>query len=128
MDRHRRLSVCRYCRIFILTACCPCCIHSVVFIAVALAAVAFIAVALVPVMFCCCAMTVSPPMTDNNPNSSAPATNTPAIGTAAITLAVLLPLLLSGPTTPQPTHPTNAPPPPGKRIKRYTSEGKPVYE
>jgi hypothetical protein len=31
-------------------------------------------------------------------------------------------------TTPQPTHPTNAPPPPGKRIKRYTSEGKPVYE
>jgi hypothetical protein len=31
-------------------------------------------------------------------------------------------------TTPQPTHPTNAEPPPGKRIKRYTSEGKPVYE
>ena len=31
-------------------------------------------------------------------------------------------------TTPQPTHPTNAPPPPGRRIKRYTSEGKPVYE
>ena len=31
-------------------------------------------------------------------------------------------------TTPQPTHPTNAPPPPGKRIKRYTSERKPVYE
>jgi hypothetical protein len=32
-------------------------------------------------------------------------------------------------TTPQPTDPTNAPPPPpGKRIKRYTSEGKPVYE
>ena len=32
-------------------------------------------------------------------------------------------------TTPQPTHTTNAePPPPGKRIKRYTSEGKPIYE
>jgi hypothetical protein len=31
-------------------------------------------------------------------------------------------------TTPQPTHPTNTEPPPGKRIKRYTSEGKPVYE
>ena len=31
-------------------------------------------------------------------------------------------------TTPQPTHPTNAEPPPGRRIKRYTSEGKPVYE
>ncbi|HET6808081.1 MAG TPA: hypothetical protein VFH28_03400 [Nitrososphaera sp.] len=31
-------------------------------------------------------------------------------------------------TTPQPTHSTNAPPPPGRRIKRYTSEGKPVYE
>jgi hypothetical protein len=31
-------------------------------------------------------------------------------------------------TTPQPTQPTNAPPPPGKRIKKYTSEGKPVYE
>ena len=31
-------------------------------------------------------------------------------------------------TAPQPTQPTNAPPPPGKRIKRYTSEGKPVYE
>jgi hypothetical protein len=31
-------------------------------------------------------------------------------------------------TTPQPTHPSNAPPPPGKRIKRYTSEGKPIYE
>src|SRR5918998_3006101 len=31
-------------------------------------------------------------------------------------------------TTPQPTNPTNAPPPPGRRIKRYTSEGKPVYE
>jgi hypothetical protein len=33
-------------------------------------------------------------------------------------------------TTPQPTHPTNAepPPPPGRRIKRYTSEGKPIYE
>jgi hypothetical protein len=29
---------------------------------------------------------------------------------------------------PQPTDPTNAPPPPGKRIKGYTSEGKPVYE
>ena len=31
-------------------------------------------------------------------------------------------------TTPQPTHPTNALPPPGKRIKGYTSEGKPIYE
>ncbi len=32
-------------------------------------------------------------------------------------------------TTPQPSHPTNnAPPPPGKRIKGYTSEGKPIYE
>jgi hypothetical protein len=31
-------------------------------------------------------------------------------------------------TTPQPTHPTNAPPPPGRRIKRYTSEVKPIYE
>jgi hypothetical protein len=31
-------------------------------------------------------------------------------------------------TTPQASHPTNAPPPPGRRIKRYTSEGKPIYE
>ncbi len=31
-------------------------------------------------------------------------------------------------TTPQPTHPTNAEPPPGRRIKKYTSEGKPIYE
>jgi hypothetical protein len=31
-------------------------------------------------------------------------------------------------TTPQPTHPTNAEPLPGKRIKTYTSEGKSVYE
>jgi hypothetical protein len=31
-------------------------------------------------------------------------------------------------TTPQPTHPTNAPPPPGKKIKGYTSEGKAIYE
>ncbi|HZB98912.1 MAG TPA: hypothetical protein VE226_02790 [Nitrososphaeraceae archaeon] len=31
-------------------------------------------------------------------------------------------------TTPQPTRPTNAPPPPGKKIKGYTSEGKPIYE
>jgi hypothetical protein len=31
-------------------------------------------------------------------------------------------------TTPQPTHPTNAEPPPGRRVKRYTSEGKPIYE
>jgi hypothetical protein len=29
-------------------------------------------------------------------------------------------------TTPHPSHPTNAPPPPGRRIKRYTSEGKPI--
>jgi len=26
-------------------------------------------------------------------------------------------------TTPQPSHPTNAEPPPGRRIKKYTSEG-----
>ena len=31
-------------------------------------------------------------------------------------------------TTPQPTRPTNQETPSGKRIKRYTSEGKPVYE
>lgn len=31
-------------------------------------------------------------------------------------------------TTPQSTHPTNAPPPPGRKIKGYTSEGKPIYE
>ena len=31
-------------------------------------------------------------------------------------------------TTHQPYHPENAGSPPGKRIKRYTSEGKPVYE
>ena len=33
-------------------------------------------------------------------------------------------------TTPQPYHPENAgpSPPSGKRIKRYTSDGKPVYE
>jgi hypothetical protein len=31
-------------------------------------------------------------------------------------------------TTPQPTDPTNAPPPPGRKIKGYTSEGKPIYE
>jgi hypothetical protein len=31
-------------------------------------------------------------------------------------------------TTPQPTHPTNEEPPSGRRIKRYTSEGKPIYE
>ena len=31
-------------------------------------------------------------------------------------------------TTAQPKHPTNAPPPPGKKIKGYTSEGKPIYE
>lgn len=31
-------------------------------------------------------------------------------------------------TTPQPTDSTNAPPPPGKKIKGYTSEGKPIYE
>lgn len=32
-------------------------------------------------------------------------------------------------TTPQPTHPTNVEEaPPGRRIKKYTSEGKPVYE
>ena len=31
-------------------------------------------------------------------------------------------------TTPQSTDPTNVPPPPGKKIKGYTSEGKPIYE
>jgi hypothetical protein len=31
-------------------------------------------------------------------------------------------------TTHQPYHPENASPPPGKKIKRYTSDGKPVYE
>ena len=31
-------------------------------------------------------------------------------------------------TTPQPTQSTTAPPPPGRKIKRYTSEGKPIYE
>ena len=33
-------------------------------------------------------------------------------------------------TTPQPYHPENAgpSPPSGRKIKRYTSDGKPVYE
>ena len=31
-------------------------------------------------------------------------------------------------TTPQAKHPTHAPPPPGKKIKGCTSEGKPIYE
>ncbi len=31
-------------------------------------------------------------------------------------------------TTPQPYHPENAQSPSGKRIKKYTSDGKPVYE
>lgn|GEM_PF-1427715 len=31
-------------------------------------------------------------------------------------------------TTPQPTDPNNAPPPLGRKIKGYTSEGKPIYE
>ena len=31
-------------------------------------------------------------------------------------------------TTPQPKHPTNAPPPPGRKIKGHTSEGIPIYE
>jgi hypothetical protein len=30
-------------------------------------------------------------------------------------------------TTPPPTHPTNAERPPGRKVKRYTSEGKPIY-
>jgi hypothetical protein len=30
--------------------------------------------------------------------------------------------------TPQPANPTNAEPPAARRIKRYTSEGKPIYE
>jgi hypothetical protein len=64
----------------------------VALVAVALAAV----VALVPVTFCC-AMAVSLPMTDNNPNRSAAATNIPAIGIADVALAVLLLLILSDP-------------------------------
>jgi hypothetical protein len=35
---------------------------------------------------------------------------------------------VKGQTTPQPTHPTNAEPPPGRGIKKYTSEGKQIYE
>jgi hypothetical protein len=31
-------------------------------------------------------------------------------------------------TTSQPTHSTKAQPPPGIRIKKYTPEGKPIYE
>jgi hypothetical protein len=31
-------------------------------------------------------------------------------------------------TTPQPYHPENVERPPGKKIKRYSSDGKPVYE
>ena len=31
-------------------------------------------------------------------------------------------------TTHQPYHPENAGPPPGRKIKGYTSEGKPIYE
>ncbi len=31
-------------------------------------------------------------------------------------------------TTPQPYHPENKEPQLGKKIKRYTSEGKPIYE
>jgi hypothetical protein len=44
--------------------------------------VAFAAVALVPVMFCCCAMAVSLPMMDENPDRSAAAANIPIIGIA----------------------------------------------
>jgi hypothetical protein len=51
----------------------------------------------VPVIFCC-AMAVSLPMTDNNPERSAAATNIPAIGIAVVALVVLVLLLaLSGP-------------------------------
>ena len=65
----------------------------VAFIPVALPA----EVALVPVMFSC-AMAVSLPMTDNNPESNAAATNIPVIGIAAVALVVLVLLLvLSGP-------------------------------
>lgn len=46
----------------------------------------------------CCAMAVSLPMMDNNPERSAAATNIPATGIAAINLVVLVLLLvLSGP-------------------------------
>jgi hypothetical protein len=69
---------------------------AVALVAVALVAVALVAVALLPVTFCC-AMAVSLPMTDNNPNSSAAATNIPAIGIANVVLAVLLLLILSDP-------------------------------
>jgi hypothetical protein len=62
---------------------------AVAFAAVAFAAVAFAAVALVPVMFCCCAMAVSLPMTDENPDRSAAAANIPIIGIAPIALAAL---------------------------------------
>ena len=31
-------------------------------------------------------------------------------------------------TAPQPYHPENAQAPPGKKIKKYSSDGKPVYE
>jgi hypothetical protein len=31
-------------------------------------------------------------------------------------------------TTPQPTHPNNAERLAGRRVKRYTSEGKPIFE
>ena len=65
-----------------------------VVVPVALVAVALVAVALVPVTFCC-AIAVSLPMTDNNPDINAAATNIPAMGIAAIALAVLLLLLLS---------------------------------
>ena len=45
----------------------------------------------------CCAMAVSLPMMDNNPERSAAAANIPATGIAAINLAVLVLLVLSGP-------------------------------
>jgi uncharacterized membrane protein YphA (DoxX/SURF4 family) len=72
----------------------PVALVAVALVAVALVAVALVAVALVPVTFCC-AITVSLPMTDNNHDINAAATNIPAMGIAAIALAVLLLLLLS---------------------------------
>jgi hypothetical protein len=69
---------------------------AVALVAVALVAVALVAVALVAVKFCC-AMAVSLPMTDNNPERNATAINIPAMDIADIALAVLLLLLLSGP-------------------------------
>jgi heme/copper-type cytochrome/quinol oxidase subunit 2 len=70
---------------------------AVAFMAVAFMAVAFMAVAFVLVMFCSCAKAVSLPMTDNNPDISAEATNIAAIDIPTLALPFLLLLLLSSP-------------------------------